>query len=47
GGIFALACDDLARTLMAGEIPLGIVASFFGALLFMAMMMSRNIRIER
>ncbi len=47
GGIFALACDDLARTLMAGEIPLGIVASFFGALLFMAMMMSRNIRVER
>jgi len=47
GGIFALACDDLARTLLAGEIPLGIVASFFGALLFMAMMMSRTIRIER
>jgi len=47
GGIFALACDDLARTVMAGEIPLGIVASFFGALLFMAMMLSRNIRVER
>jgi iron complex transport system permease protein len=47
GGIFALACDTLARTAMAGEIPLGIVASFFGALLFMAMMLSRNIRVER
>jgi iron complex transport system permease protein len=47
GGIFALACDDLARTALPGEIPLGIVASFFGALLFMAMMLSRNIRVER
>ena len=47
GGIFALACDDVARTIMAGEIPLGIVASFFGALLFIAMMLSRNIRVER
>ncbi len=47
GGIFALLCDDLARTLLAGEIPLGIIASFFGALLFMAMMMSKNIRVQR
>jgi iron complex transport system permease protein len=47
GGIFALACDDLSRTLLAGEIPLGILASFFGALLFMAMMLSKNIRVQR
>jgi iron complex transport system permease protein len=47
GGIFAMACDDLARTLLAGEIPLGIIASFFGALLFMAMMLSKNIRVQR
>jgi iron complex transport system permease protein len=47
GGIFALACDDLARTLLPGEIPLGILASFFGALLFMAMMLSKNIRVQR
>ena len=47
GGIFAVACDDLARTLLAGEIPLGILASFFGAILFIAMMMSKNIRVQR
>jgi iron complex transport system permease protein len=42
GGIFALVCDDLARTVLAGEIPLGILASLFGAVLFMGMMLSRN-----
>ena len=47
GGIFAVVCDDLARTLLAGEIPLGILASFFGALLFMALMLSKNIRVQR
>jgi iron complex transport system permease protein len=47
GGIFALLCDDLARTLLPGEIPLGILASLFGALLFIAMMLSRNIRVQR
>jgi len=47
GGVFALLCDDLARTLLAGEIPLGILASLFGALLFIAMMLSHNIRVQR
>ena len=47
GGSFALLCDDLSRTLLAGEIPLGIVTSLFGALLFMAMMLSKNIRVQR
>jgi iron complex transport system permease protein len=47
GGIFALLCDDLARTLLAGEVPLGILASFFGAILFLAMMLIRNIRVQR
>ena len=47
GGMFALICDDLARTVLPGEIPLGILASFFGAILFMAMMLSKNIRLQR
>ena len=47
GGIFALLCDDLARTLLPGEIPLGILTSLFGALLFMAMMLTKNVRIRR
>jgi iron complex transport system permease protein len=47
GGIFVLVCDNLARTVLPGEIPLGILVSFFGAILFMAMMMSKNIRVQR
>jgi iron complex transport system permease protein len=35
GGLFVLLCDDLARTLLAGEIPLGILTSFAGAALFL------------
>lgn len=38
GGIFTLVCDDLARTLLAGEIPLGILTSLFGALVFLILM---------
>lgn len=34
GGIFALGCDDLARFLTAGEIPLGILTSLIGAIGF-------------
>ena len=35
GGIFALLCDDLARTLFPGELPLGILTSFIGAIVFL------------
>lgn len=38
GGLFTLLCDDLARTLLAGEIPLGILTSLFGAILFLFLM---------
>ena len=38
GGSFAMICDNLARTLLAGEIPLGILASLFGAFLFMTLL---------
>lgn len=47
GGTFALVCDDLARTVLAGEIPLGILASLFGAVMFIALMLSRNVRVRR
>lgn len=42
GGLFTLLCDDLARTLLAGEIPLGILTSLFGAVIFLGLMMSRS-----
>ena len=38
GGIFCLLCDDLARTLTSGEIPLGIFTALFGATLFLVLM---------
>jgi len=47
GGMFSLFCDDLSRTLIAGEIPLGILASLLGAILFMTMMLRGNIRVQR
>jgi iron complex transport system permease protein len=47
GGIFAVLCDNLARTLRAGEIPLGVVTSFAGALIFILMFLSHNLRVRR
>jgi iron complex transport system permease protein len=44
GGLFTLLCDDLARIMLAGEIPLGILTSLVGALFFMALMMTRSTR---
>ena len=37
-----LACDDVARTLLSGEIPLGILTSFVGALFFLGVVMGRR-----
>jgi len=47
GGLFTLLCDDMARTLLAGEIPLGILTSLLGAAAFVALMMKQGIRISR
>ncbi len=40
GGIFTIFCDDVARSLMAGEIPLGILTSLIGAATFIALMIT-------
>lgn len=47
GGIFTLLCDNLARTLLAGEIPLGILTSLIGASIFMVLMTRRGIKVQR
>jgi iron complex transport system permease protein len=47
GGLFALVCDDIGRTVYVGEIPLGILTSLFGAVLFAGMMMNRSQSIKR
>lgn len=40
GGIFALICDAVARAAFAGEIPLGIVTSLLGTLIFTVLMVA-------
>ena len=47
GAVFAIVCDDLARVLTVGEIPLGIITSLIGASLFLVMMTSKKIRISQ
>ena len=42
GGIFAILCDDMARLLIIGEIPLGILTSLLGALIFAILMARRK-----
>jgi hypothetical protein len=36
GGIFTMLCDDLARTLLAGEIPLVFSPRILAAIIFIA-----------
>jgi iron complex transport system permease protein len=38
GGLFVVLCDDLARLLLVGEIPLGILTSLLGAAVFLLLM---------
>ncbi len=47
GAGFTIVCDDLGRTILAGEIPLGILTSLLGALAFMVLMMARKVQVKR
>jgi len=44
GGAFVIFCDTIARSLRAGEIPLGIITSLLGALIFILLMASVGAR---
>lgn len=44
GSIFAMLCDNAARTLLSGEIPLGILTSLLGALIFLGLMTAQQFR---
>lgn len=46
GGIFGILCDTLARTLTTGEIPLGIITSLLGAMIFILLMVKPNLRVK-
>ncbi len=47
GGIFTIFCDTMARTIFAGEIPLGIFTSLIGAGIFIILLLNRNMRIQK
>jgi len=42
GAIYLLVCDTLGRSLFTGELPLGIVSSLFGTMLFVLMLSSKR-----
>lgn len=46
GAIFAVICDNLARTMLAGEIPLGILTSLIGAMMFVAVINRSRIKLR-
>jgi len=46
GGAFIVISDNLARTLLSGEIPLGILTSAIGAGLFIILMLRSGIRVR-
>ncbi len=41
GAVFVILCDDIGRTAMAGEIPLGILTSLIGASIFIILMLQK------
>ena len=47
GAIFTVLCDDLARVLFSGEIPLGILTSLIGAIIFMGLMVRQTSPVEK
>lgn len=47
GGVFTVICDDLARSLLPGEIPLGILTSVLGAAIFIVLLMRADVGVRR
>lgn len=47
GSSFVVLCDAIGRTLLPGEIPLGILTSLFGAAGFALLLLRPGFRIER
>ncbi len=47
GGCFVLLCDNVARTLLTGEIPLGILTSFIGAGIFLILLTRGALKVKK
>jgi iron complex transport system permease protein len=46
GSLFTLVCDNCARIALPGEIPLGILTSMVGAVLFLVLLMTGEARVR-
>ena len=44
GAIYIVVCDTVARTLLEGEIPLGVLSSFLGAGLFIVLLTRKQVK---
>ena len=44
GAIYVVICDTLARTVLDGEIPLGVLTSLIGAALFLVLLTKKRIK---
>ena len=42
GALFVLVCDDFARALLPGEIPLGIITAFLGSAMFITLLIRKK-----
>jgi iron complex transport system permease protein len=42
GGIFILVSDNFARALLPGEIPLGVITAFLGAVSFIILLLAKK-----
>jgi iron complex transport system permease protein len=42
GGIFVLVSDNFARAILPGEIPLGVITAFFGAVIFIILLLTKK-----
>lgn len=42
GGMFVLVSDNFARALLPGEIPLGVITAFLGALIFIILLLTKK-----
>jgi len=47
GGLFVLLCDGLARTVLSGEIPLGILTSLIGAVVFFSLLLRNEVELKK
>jgi iron complex transport system permease protein len=47
GATFTVLCDDLARVIFPGEIPLGILTSLIGAAIFIGLMARQTSPVQR